>query len=242
MFQVEKQVDTAKKALVKQFYQYEKEKKKFNLNQVLCDFLLKSHITPNSVTKKSPAELIFGQVPRMRIQLLKPCLLNEAFKTNLPSEEIRKRKFVERQNVLILNKRKGEIYMRWIPGKILKCVSLSSYLVGVNGEVRFVHIDYIKDNKTREEYVKEEYQMRTNATIANNEGTLRLFPYIEVTKNIESNNSDQSNAEECLNPEKVSNEASHGIPSPNSLPSPNTQSPFIRRSKRSIKAPERLNL
>lgn len=239
---IEKQVDTVKKALIKQFHQSEQSKTKFDLNQVLCDFLLKSHITPNSVTKKSPAELIFRQIPRTKLQLLKPISLREKCNSKLPSQEARKRNFVEWQKVLVLNKRRGEDYMRWIPGKILKRISISSYLVGVKDEVRFLHIDFIKHNGLSKEHIEEDSREEVETTEMR-EKELRLnFSSRKELVNPENRNNLSCNDEELDNSDESLKEENQTLNENNSCVSPKPNSQYLRRSSRIIKAPERLNM
>lgn len=101
--------------------------------------------TPSSVTMKTPAELIFKFIPQTRITKLRS---NHIMKEKNYQDYQRSRSTVSarhfdvKENVLVKSTRDKEI--KWFPGTVIKIISENTYLVNVNGRVRFVHADHLR--------------------------------------------------------------------------------------------------
>ena len=174
------------------------------------NILLKHRVTPNSVTGKSPSEYLLKQIPRTKLDFVKPRERKDKVKTDMVRGE--RREFVEGEEVTILNKRNNNKV--WIPGKISKRVSPFTYLVNVNGEIRYVHTE---DIKTRKVVIPEEPKFRPVV--------------IPIQPSVEDKHVEQ------LEP-TTSKEVEVPIPPETTLTPP----PQFRRSTRTKKPIDRLNL
>ncbi|KAK9701397.1 Integrase core domain [Popillia japonica] len=92
----------------------------------------------------APAEFLLKRIPRTKLDLLKPTNYKRTHDT-LKEMSSTDKMFVEGEEVLVWNKRNND--KKWITGKIAKQVSPFTYLVNVNGEVRFVHAEDLKVNQ-----------------------------------------------------------------------------------------------
>ncbi|KAK9707646.1 hypothetical protein QE152_g27733 [Popillia japonica] len=114
----------------------------------LDNFLFNYRNTPSSVTRKSPAELMFRQIPRTQLNLMKPKYLegkSERRYTEVTTERENKsrrtlRNYVEGESVLVYL----AYTKKWVTGKIMKCLSNCTYLVQVANKIRFIHADCLK--------------------------------------------------------------------------------------------------
>ncbi|KAK9731458.1 hypothetical protein QE152_g13644 [Popillia japonica] len=214
----EKTVDTIKRSLKKQL-----QSKKESLQHSIDNFLFAYRNTPSTSTNRSPSELIFKQLPRTKLSLLRPREAER--KDNNEGKGKRSRKY------FTINE-KVYAYMTleniWIPGKIVKVLTSNTYLVLVRGNVRHMHVDHLKKDNT----------LPVNLPITN-------LPY----------SSPQCLAEETekSNLPVVSNDIPTATftenkdlptdisvpPSPCEFP---TTTPELRRSQRTIRPPERLDL
>jgi transposase InsO family protein len=128
---IEKQVNTIKNNLKKQLFENNKT-------------------TPNSITKKSPAEMIFQQLPKKKITMLKPNTLSNKkdrrYRARVENYENTTRQdlkvFTEREIVWVYDTRERN----WFAGKVMKNVSRCTYLVLTCGRIRFVHAVNLKAN------------------------------------------------------------------------------------------------
>ncbi|XP_040076284.1 uncharacterized protein K02A2.6-like [Ixodes scapularis] len=68
----ERMVQTVKRALLKQVLEGKATGRQCSLQENIDSFLICYRNTPNSVTKKAPAELFLGRQPRTKLSLLKP--------------------------------------------------------------------------------------------------------------------------------------------------------------------------
>lgn len=146
----EKYVGTVKSNLIKQLKDNQLKGVTQSLQHQVDNFLFSYRNTPNSITGVSPASFVLKQTPRNKLSLLKPTFLKEEIEKvrldKVKNYEDRKRnkmrQFYEGQNVIVYDKRIG----KWQKGKIVKVISLVTYLVIVNDQVRYFHADYIKDS------------------------------------------------------------------------------------------------
>ncbi|KAK9681015.1 Integrase core domain [Popillia japonica] len=282
---VERQVATVKRSLEKQL-----SAKKLTAEKIqssLDNFLLKHRITPNSVTgyapaefllkripRYAPAEFLLKRIPRTKLDLLKPTNYKRTHDT-LKEMSSTDKMFVEGEEVLVWNKRNND--KKWITGKIAKQVSPFTYLVHVNGEVRFVHAEDLKVNQppawrfpvcplsTREDKVEAtpngtlpqtrtdvSESIPTSPTASDENGCLRIHTHITYSY---SNSLPLGTATMPLEDKveatpngtlpQTRTDVSESIPTsptPIPIPSPSAQPQVLRRSKRDIKPPQRLNL
>ncbi|KAK9688377.1 Integrase zinc binding domain [Popillia japonica] len=214
----EKTVDTIKRSLKKQL-----QSKKESLQHSIDNFLFAYRNTPSTSTNRSPSELIFKQLPRTKLSLLRPREAER--KDNNEGKGKRSRKYFTVNEKVYAYMTLEKI---WIPGKIVKVLTSNTYLVLVRGNVRHMHVDHLKKDNT----------LPVNLPITN-------LPY----------SSPQCLAEETekSNLPVVSNDIPTATftenkdlptdisvpPSPCEFP---TTTPELRRSQRTIRPPERLDL
>jgi len=94
------------------------------LNQAL--FAIRN--TPSSVTKKSPAEMIYNFRIRTKLSKLSPALnpvLREVTKTPIPKRKV----FEINEKVMVLNLSPTSKETKWIPGRVMLKISSAIYLV-----------------------------------------------------------------------------------------------------------------
>ncbi|KAK9744798.1 hypothetical protein QE152_g7500 [Popillia japonica] len=100
---------------------------KLMLGHNIQNFLFAYRNTPSAVTQKSPAEMMFRQLPRTKLSLLKPGHKQKKKKNLDEIANPKNRKlivFSEGQNVLIYSAQEKQ----WKPGKVVKLVSNVTYL------------------------------------------------------------------------------------------------------------------
>ncbi|KAK9680791.1 hypothetical protein QE152_g38821 [Popillia japonica] len=213
----EKTVDTIKRSLKKQL-----QLKKESLQHSIDNFLFAYRNTPSTSTNRSPSELIFKQLPRTKLSLLRPREAER--KDNNEGKGKRSRKYFTVNEKVYAYMTLEKI---WIPGKIVKVLTSNTYLVLVRGNVRHMHVDHLKKDNT----------LPVNLPITN-------LPY----------SSPRCLAEETekSNLPVVSNDIPTATftenkdlptditvpPSPCEFPT----TPELRRSQRTIRPPERLDL
>jgi len=120
------------------------------LNQAL--FAIRN--TPSSVTKKSPAEMIYHFRIRTKLSKLSPALnpvLKEVTKAPIPKRKV----FEINEKVLVLNFSTPK-ETKWIPGRVMLKISSAIYLVKLlNGNVRKFGINSIKKSELENKYHPE---------------------------------------------------------------------------------------
>lgn len=157
----ERNVQTTKKVIIKFCMGKEKE---LNLQEKIDKYLYNSRNTPSITTGRTPNEMIFSYKPKIVLDVLNDKnFLNENVikskelgsknvkenkKTN--NVEIKKvPKFKVGENLLYQNHFKH--WIKWIPAKVMKVLSTLTYLIEVNGYIRFVQENqlrrYTKGNK-----------------------------------------------------------------------------------------------
>ena len=102
-----------------------------SLKTRLVRVLLSYRITPQSSTGVSPAELLFGQCPRTRLDLLKPNLADKVENKQLQEKvdhdrPARSRSFNVDETVYVGNFGPGQ---KWMPGTIVATTGPVSYCV-----------------------------------------------------------------------------------------------------------------
>nr|CAI5833063.1 unnamed protein product [Callosobruchus analis] len=110
----------------------------------LSSFLFLHRSTPTVSTGLSPSECMLKLKPRTRFDLLKPSSISNQTKSgSLEAPRVRK---LFRLNAIVYVKNKET--KLWEKGKILKVLSFCTYLVQVGSNVKFVHADSIKSDKS----------------------------------------------------------------------------------------------
>ena len=109
-----------------------------NMTLSLSRFLLANHTTPHSVTKKTPAELMFGRQLRNALHLVIPPRAND--KLSKPHH-----KYELNESVFVKNFGRGE---KWIAGKIIKLLGNRWVLVKrIDGIMCKRHINQLRHNR-----------------------------------------------------------------------------------------------
>ncbi|KAK9708449.1 hypothetical protein QE152_g27201 [Popillia japonica] len=235
----EKTVDTIKRSLKKQL-----QSKKESLQHSIDNFLFAYRNTPSTSTNRSPSELIFKQLPRTKLSLLRQREAER--KDNNEGKGKRSRKYFtvnEKVYAYMTNRSPSELIFKQLPRTKLSLLrqreaerkdnnegkgKRSRKYFTVRGNVRHMHVDHLKKDNT----------LPVNLPITN-------LPY----------SSPQCLAEETekSNLPVVSNDIPTATftenkdlptdisvpPSPCEFP---TTTPELRRSQRTIRPPERLDL
>ncbi|XP_074031842.1 retrovirus-related Pol polyprotein from transposon 297 [Leptinotarsa decemlineata] len=105
--------------------------------------------TPSTVTMKSPAELLFKQVPRTKLNMFHPKYLKGKVERKREQVVAQRQNKGRRENIMYLVNQSVMLYMtqlkKWVTAKVLKAVGINSYLVMTSeGRVRYVHADHLK--------------------------------------------------------------------------------------------------
>ncbi|XP_054267315.1 uncharacterized protein K02A2.6-like [Macrosteles quadrilineatus] len=151
----ERAVQTVKDAFLKQMLHDSAHKTNRTLQHRIDSFLFSYRNTPHSTTGVTPSEAFFKFKPRTHLSLLKPHLANDM---NLKQDKIvrsanahrgKPRSFNVDDHVLVRTVRNENI--NWHSGVITKVISPMTYLVRVDGKTRFVHVDHLRTDDTKEE-------------------------------------------------------------------------------------------
>lgn len=144
--QAERAVRTVKQCFLKFFLG---DEQCLPIEKKIKKFLIYHNNTPSTVTGKSPSEIIFLYKPRTLLDLV-----NEKKKEEIDS---RKRdlkvlqfesKYKVDQRVMYLNHCKSSV--NWIPATVKQVISKYTYLILINGQVRFVHENQLKISKSND--------------------------------------------------------------------------------------------
>lgn len=172
--QAERSVRTTKNCL----YRFCVEKgRSLPLKEKVLRFMFHHNHTPTTTTKRSPAEIIFAFKPKTILDLMNNKNKTSAHKTSDDNKSVYTNKinidreksklinsnvngqdltsytkYMVGQNVMYLNHFKHHI--RWMPAKVLKVLSPLTYLIVVNNNVRFVHLNQIRLSKLPEHFHK----------------------------------------------------------------------------------------
>ena len=114
-------------------------------------FLLHYRTTPNSTTGKIPAKLMLKRSPRTRLSLLCPeadSELREAQSQQYDTASGRVRQLEPGKTVSVANTRQDS-RGKWLCGVIIQRLDPATYLVSVQGETRYVHIDQLRERDGR---------------------------------------------------------------------------------------------
>ncbi|XP_054287992.1 uncharacterized protein K02A2.6-like [Macrosteles quadrilineatus] len=238
----ERMVQTTKDVFLKQLLEDSKTTLNRTLQHRLDSFLFAYRNTPHSTTGMTPAEMFLKTIPRTPLSLLKPHLSDdmkrkqEETKARADTRRGKQRSFNKGDMVLVRTVRQEKI--NWQSGVIFKVVSPVTYLVNVEGKTRFIHADHLKLNPSHED---EEEQMLPRPD--ENARTEEIAaPAIEYSpRQTPTKSPSKSRTRPSLPLNQDSQESPGIIKSPERV---NLKSPdsCIRRSKRTIKPPDKLNL
>ncbi|KAL1484486.1 hypothetical protein MTO96_032548 [Rhipicephalus appendiculatus] len=150
----ERCVQTLKKSLVKQVMDEQRHGQVKSLQHRIDQFLFNYRNTPAGVTEEAPAQLFLSGKPRTMLSLLHPDIaqrMKEKLERTRQSANRRRgawRDFEEGEDVLVQGLRPGE--GEWLSGKVNKRVSLSTYVIGIGNEERYVHVDHMRPRTFQE--------------------------------------------------------------------------------------------
>ena len=116
-----------------------------SINSNLAEFLFTYRNVPHTTTGHSPAELIFGRMPRTHLSMLLPSTA-ERVKASLqpPENLLPPRKFKQGESVWVRDYRPNAVH-KWIKAVIESVNGPPNYSVLLdNGNSRRVHIDHIR--------------------------------------------------------------------------------------------------
>ena len=107
-----------------------------SLTEKLQTFLFQYRITPQSITGKSPAELLMNRKLNNKLNIIKPDA--DSYKANYP---INSRSFEIDEKVWVRNFNVGE---KWIPGSIVAITGPVSYQVSTAVGLLRKHVDHLR--------------------------------------------------------------------------------------------------
>ena len=143
--QAERAVQIIKAALLKKSLDKQSND---DLQSQLDKLLFTYRNTPHTMTKKTPAEMLFKYSPRTELTMLRPYFngtmqeKTDSIKNKEDKYRGEEREFSIGENVLVRSVRGEE--MKWMRGKILVRKTKVLYLVMVNGQTRLCHADHLK--------------------------------------------------------------------------------------------------
>lgn len=186
-----------------------------DLHAKLCRFLLQNRRVLNISTGRSPGELMLRHNLRTRLDLLK-----STYKVNEESHG-KLRHFCSGDNVQVRDYRHPD--EKWKFGRVLSRTGDCHYEVDVNGELLKRHVDQILPSSYKTTDVQD--KLFPPVQFISNPHTLST-PHVEspTTEQSESQSGNLSSHEEHRNRIPLDNET------------------ILRRSSRTIKKPDRLNL
>lgn len=231
--QVESMVGIFKTALLKQILHDDQKGTKRTLQHKLDCFLFSYRNTPHSITNKTPSELFLGFKPRTRFTFLKPHLPSRMETKQLKVKEWCDRKrgpersFVVGQPVMVKSVRQEEV--KWMPGMIIRVISPVTYIVSVMGQKRFVHADHLKESEFEVNVKPSEPEITSPPRY---EKPILITPPVETKQQSPANSS----------PVKSNTSPPPRKPSPIKPPLEEPSTETLRKSGRTRKAPQRLDL
>jgi len=204
--------------------------------------------TPNSVTGLTPAELFLNRKPKTKLALLKPNLQADIDKKLDKQKEYSNRHrgppryFEEGEKVLVKTVRQEKI--SWVPGKILARKSPVVYLVSVLGKTRWCHSDHLRSQRLED--LEDELSIwpgnaeknvtPSNSPYRNREELRPVNIQVDIEDKIPPSESQQESPRTRASLGHQSEEDAHGDPVVQCSP------PQLRKSGRTVRKPDRLNL
>nr|XP_022910664.1 uncharacterized protein K02A2.6-like [Onthophagus taurus] len=230
----ERNVATVKKNLAKQLRENEQKQCRKSLQLLLDNFLLKHRNTPNTVTGLKPTELVFKYVPRTLLTLIHPHAVKDEEKAMMMKR--RQPEFTINDKVLAFINLGGRLG-HWREGKIVERKSYRTYMVQFDNETRFMHVDHLKMDKSKNQH---------SENISEDEKNLRYQWLLQSLPTSIEKNEDKTYKEVPVTMETMEKSKIPQGPESDSSDHPSTpkspKTPNLRRSKRIIKAPQKLDL
>ncbi|XP_031346519.1 uncharacterized protein K02A2.6-like [Photinus pyralis] len=202
----------------------------------LENFLFVHRNTPNTSTGLSPAECIFKIRPRTRFDLLKPWSKKQK---PLQQDVINKIRLYSENDIVYV---KNKYNKQWEKGKIVRCMSYSTYLVQIDDNIKLYHINDIRKCQSVREFDKNDSVQEqpplteindfTNLSVERSNVQLPIDHNQDEPKVEEVPRLSRNIQESSTNPVVTHNPVSHGTPA--------TQS--TTRSGRIVKPPQKLDL
>lgn len=240
----ERMVQTTKKAFLKQLLEESKTNSTRTLQHKIDNFLFAYRNTPHSFTGVTPAETFLKNKPRTPLSFLKPYLTGEMetkqnqIKASSDKNRGKCRMFEIGESVFVRTVR-NEI-VNWQPGVVKSRKSNVTYLVKVEGRIRYVHADHLRKNFTLED--DDEELVLPKGRIVQEEP---LRPAV-VRQESPKKSPTKSPVKSRTPPREKQVPATTITSKDQTLNSDRAQEPdvleSIRRSNRSRKAPDKLNL
>lgn len=161
----ERGVQTAKKTLIRFCLGRETD---LSIQEKIDKYLLHSRNSPTIDSQRSPAEIIFSYKPKIKLDLINDFTLNkniEKFKANKNYESSKNTKQIEAGNGLqkktkfavgesVFYRCHFKNWVEWIPATVKQKVSPVTYLIEVNGTIRFVQENKIRSPSERDKHSK----------------------------------------------------------------------------------------
>lgn len=220
-----------------------------DLETRLCQFLARYRITPQTTTGRAPAELLMNRRPRSRLDLFQPALQNKVLlKQGATVDErsggARAYEFHVGDSVLAMNFAGGP---KWMPGVLEDKVGPVTFMVVLkDGRVWKRHQDHLRSTRFLEEGKGGEIEAAPNMPDSQREQAIpRPLPVQQAgcpdPKQPSNSVSTTSHQERAVTSTTMPSQQKE-IPAPFSTSSSAMASVGLRRSQRSIKPPDRLDL
>lgn len=121
------------------------------LKEKIQKFVIYHNNSPSTTTGNSPSGIIFAFKPKTLLDLINIRFketIDQSGNMNGLNNSFKKFEFEVGQNVMYLNHFKSHVH--WIPAKVIKRVSMCTYLIEVYGNIRFVHENQLKKSNLSE--------------------------------------------------------------------------------------------
>lgn len=149
----ERGVQTAKKALIRFYMGKESD---LSLQEKIDKYLMCVRNSPSFETGRSPAEIVFSYKPKMKLDLVNEnVLISSRIKSNFENKTTNVQ-LESRSNTMSNVQEKFKVgdrvyyrchfknWVKWIPATVKQKVSTLTYLILVNGLIRFVQENQIR--------------------------------------------------------------------------------------------------
>lgn len=231
----ERHVATVKNSLFK----YLMEGSTLTLEQQVVNFLFSYRNTPSSITGMSPNEFLFRFKPRTRLDMLRPAA-NDSISVRQPDNFVSHKVFSVGEKVLVggLGPAMG---CKWKEGLIMKVISGVTYLVKVEDKILYKHVNNLRKSYLEEAHVSPSVvntpQINVPDVLQSEVPGISL-PNVDPGSGSSVSESDPRDSSHS-NPAEVVKQPQATIEQP--IADPGYTEP-LRRSSRTIKPPQRLNL
>ena len=213
-----------------------------SINSNLADFLFTYRNVPHTTTGHSPAELIFGGMPRTHLSMLLPSTA-ERVKASLqpPENRLPPRKFKQGQSVWVRDYRPNAVH-KWIKAVIESVNGPLNYNVLLdNGSSRRVHVDHImrrpepSASASKASSTSRSPEELVDTVVQSSPVESDPLAFAPNTLEVPATTSQQEPTPGDAQPSITNNESSLRESIPSSVTPPQ-----VRRSSRLVRAPMRL--